>query len=41
VIRNNHDNALLLDEVQAIFDKARMTDEGGDLIRASKKEAPT
>jgi CheY-like chemotaxis protein/Flp pilus assembly protein TadD len=39
VIRNNHDNALLLDEVQAIFDKARLADEGGDLIRASKKEA--
>ncbi|KQQ86564.1 tetratricopeptide repeat-containing response regulator [Massilia sp. Leaf139] len=39
VIRNNHDNAVLLDEVQAIFDKARLTDEGGDLIRASKKEA--
>jgi tetratricopeptide (TPR) repeat protein len=39
VIRNNHDNALLLDEVQAIFDKARLTDEGGDLIRSSKKEA--
>jgi tetratricopeptide (TPR) repeat protein len=39
VIRNNHDNALLLDEVQAIFDKARLTEEGGDLIRSSKKEA--
>jgi tetratricopeptide (TPR) repeat protein len=39
VIRNNHDNPLLLDEVQAIFDKARLTDEGQDLIRASKKEA--
>jgi CheY-like chemotaxis protein/predicted Zn-dependent protease len=39
VIRNNHDNALLQGEVQAIFDKARLTDEGGDLIRASKKEA--
>jgi len=39
VIRNNHDNPLLLDEVQAIFDKARLTDEGQELIRASKKEA--
>ena len=39
VIRNNHDNAVLLDEVQAIFDKARLTDEGIDLIRSSKKEA--
>jgi len=39
VTRNNHDNALLLDEVQRIFDKARMGDEGLALIRASKKEA--
>ncbi|MGJ7916049.1 tetratricopeptide repeat protein [Massilia sp. LXY-6] len=39
VIRNNHDNPLLLDEVQAIFDKARLKDEGQDLIRSSKKEA--
>jgi tetratricopeptide (TPR) repeat protein len=39
VIRNNHDNALLLDEVQKIFDKARMSDEGHELIRSSKKEA--
>jgi tetratricopeptide (TPR) repeat protein len=39
VTRNNHDNAVLLDEVQAIFDKARLTDEGTDLIRAAKREA--
>ncbi|THC44259.1 tetratricopeptide repeat-containing response regulator [Massilia sp. Mn16-1_5] len=39
VIRNNHDNAVLLDEVQAIFDKARLGEEGADLIRAAKKEA--
>jgi tetratricopeptide (TPR) repeat protein len=39
VIRNNHDNPLLLEEVQAIFDKARMSDEGLALIRSSKKEA--
>jgi tetratricopeptide (TPR) repeat protein len=39
VIRNNHDNTLLLDEVQKIFEKAHMGDEGMDLIRASKKEA--
>jgi tetratricopeptide (TPR) repeat protein len=39
VIRNNHDNPLLLDEVQAIFEKARMGDEGLALIRSSKKEA--
>jgi tetratricopeptide (TPR) repeat protein len=39
VTRNNHDNPVLLDEVQAIFEKARMMEEGIDLIRASKKEA--
>jgi tetratricopeptide (TPR) repeat protein len=39
VIRNNHDNALLLDEVQALFEKARMGEEGDALMRASKKEA--
>jgi tetratricopeptide (TPR) repeat protein len=39
VIRNNHDNPLLLDEVQQVFEKARMGEEGADLIRASKKEA--
>ena len=39
VIRNNHDNALLLDEVQALFEKARLGEEGTALMRASKKEA--
>ena len=39
VIRNNHDNSLLLDEVQRVFDKARMSDEGIVLIKSSKKEA--
>jgi len=39
VIRNNHDNPLLLDEVQQIFDKARLGDEGLEFIRVSKKEA--
>jgi CheY-like chemotaxis protein/thioredoxin-like negative regulator of GroEL len=39
VIKNNHDNTLLLDEVQKIFDKARMSDEGYALIKSSKKEA--
>ncbi|MES2015261.1 MAG: tetratricopeptide repeat protein [Pseudomonadota bacterium] len=39
VIRNNHDNSLLLDEVQRVFDHARMTDEGFALIKSSKKEA--
>ncbi|MCA1247515.1 tetratricopeptide repeat-containing response regulator [Massilia sp. MS-15] len=39
VIRNNHDNTLLLDEVQAVFDKARMGEEGMALIRGARKEA--
>ena len=39
VTRNNHDNAPLLEDVQKIFDKARMTDEGMELIKASRKEA--
>ena len=39
VIKNNHDNAVLLDDVQKIFDKARMSDEGFALIKSSKKEA--
>ncbi|WLI89562.1 tetratricopeptide repeat protein [Massilia sp. R2A-15] len=39
VARNNHDNTLLLEEVQKIFDKARMGEEGMALIRSSKKEA--
>ncbi len=39
VIRNNHDNAWLLDEVQRIFDKARLGEEGQALIRKSRKEA--
>jgi len=39
VIRNNHDNPLLLDEVQQIFEKARMGEEGMAYIRSSKKEA--
>lgn len=39
VIRNNHDNPLLLDEVQQIFEKARMGEEGMAYIRSAKKEA--
>ncbi|HEY0062884.1 MAG TPA: tetratricopeptide repeat protein [Telluria sp.] len=39
VIRNNHDNLVLLDEVQRVFDKARLSEEGVALIKASKKEA--
>jgi len=39
VTRNNHDNVVLLDDVQKIFDKARMGEEGAALIHASRKEA--
>jgi tetratricopeptide (TPR) repeat protein len=39
VIKNNHDNVGLLDDVQKVFDKARMGDEGSLLIMSSKKEA--
>ncbi|WP_426115480.1 tetratricopeptide repeat protein [Massilia sp. PWRC2] len=39
VARNNHDNSVLLDEVQRIFDKARMGEEGIALIRDAKKQA--
>jgi tetratricopeptide (TPR) repeat protein len=39
VIRNNHDNTLLQDEVQQIFEKARMGEEGEKLIRGARKEA--
>jgi tetratricopeptide (TPR) repeat protein len=39
VTRNNHDNVALLEDVQKIFDKARMGDEGMELIKASRKEA--
>ncbi|SEO51949.1 Tetratricopeptide repeat-containing protein [Duganella sp. CF517] len=39
VARNNHDNAPLLEDVQKIFDKARMGDEGIELIKASRQEA--
>ena len=39
VVRNNDDNTVLHDEVQRIFDKARMGDEGAALINASRREA--
>ena len=39
VVRNNHDNQVLVDEVQKIFDKARMSEEGVDMIAAARKEA--
>jgi tetratricopeptide (TPR) repeat protein len=39
VVSNNHDSLLLQDEVQQIFDKARMGEEGVELIRTAKKQA--
>jgi len=39
VIRNNHDNTLLQDEVQKIFDGVRLPDEGAAIIRSARKEA--
>jgi tetratricopeptide (TPR) repeat protein len=39
VIRNNHDQAVLLEEVRKLFEKARMAEEGEALIRSSRKEA--
>ena len=37
--KNNDDNQPLLDELQRVFDKARMSEEGEALIQASRKEA--
>lgn len=39
VARNNDDNEPLLDDVQKVFDKARMSEEGEELIKSSRKEA--
>jgi tetratricopeptide (TPR) repeat protein len=39
VVRNNDDNTVIHDEVQAIFDKARMGEEGAALINTARKEA--
>lgn len=39
MIRNNHDNELMLQEVQEIFEKARMGEEGACIIAASRKDA--
>jgi CheY-like chemotaxis protein/lipopolysaccharide biosynthesis regulator YciM len=36
--KNNHDNELLLAEMQAIFDTARMGEEGAGIIAASRRE---
>ncbi len=39
VTKNNHDNMPILDDVQKVFDKANMSEEGQALIRSSRKEA--
>jgi tetratricopeptide (TPR) repeat protein len=39
LIKNNHDNEQLSIEVQQIFDKARMSTEGAELVSASRREA--
>jgi tetratricopeptide (TPR) repeat protein len=39
VVRNNHDNPVLVDEVQAIFDKARLSEEGMAMIAEARREA--
>ena len=39
LIRNNHDNPVLLDDVRRLFTKARMREEGELLIQASRKTA--
>lgn len=39
VARNNDDNEPLLDDIQKVFDKARMSEEGEALIKSSRKEA--
>lgn len=39
VVRNNHDNVPLALEVQQIFDKARMSEAGADIVNAARKEA--
>lgn len=39
LIKNNHDNEQLSAEVQQIFDKARMSEEGAELVSASRQQA--
>lgn len=39
VVRNNHDNDRLLEDVQGIFENARLGFEGADIIASSRKEA--
>lgn len=39
LVKNNHDNELLMTDVQEIFDKARMSEAGAEVISSSRKEA--
>jgi len=39
VMKNNHDNDLLAADAQQIFDKARMSEAGAELINGARKEA--
>lgn len=39
VMRNNHDNGPLAIEVQQIFDRARMSELGADIVKAARREA--
>lgn len=39
LIKNNHDNELLAQEVQQLFEKSRMGEQGAALVQASRKEA--
>jgi len=39
VVRNNDENTVIHDEVQRIFDKARLGDEGTAFINAARREA--
>lgn len=39
LIKNNHDNDLLATDIQQIFDKARMSESGAELISTARKES--
>jgi tetratricopeptide (TPR) repeat protein len=39
VVKNNHDNAQLTEEVQEIFDYARMSETGEEVVNSSRREA--
>jgi thioredoxin-like negative regulator of GroEL len=39
VVKNNHDNDLLAADVQQIFDAARMSDEGMEVVGTARQEA--